>query len=100
MTRTLIALFDNRPQAERAVETLVQEFGLAREAVQVHAAGEANASAGTDARRAEDHHGFVAEGGRPGIQVSARLPDDALGRAEEAFRRHGAREVRGEAGTG
>lgn len=54
-THTLTGLFDTRPDAERAVEYLVQHLGLDRSAVHVHAAGAENVTAGTHGRRAEGH---------------------------------------------
>jgi uncharacterized protein (TIGR02271 family) len=92
---TITALFDSRPEAERAVEHLVQQMGLDRDRITVHAAGADNATAGTHERRSEDHHGFLAslrdlfmpdedratyaEGlRRGGIMVSAEVPEERL----------------------
>ena len=105
--RTITGLFDSRPEAERAVETMVQEYGLDRDRVQVHAAGPDNATAGTHERRDEAHHGFLAslkalfmpdqdrafygEGvRRGGILVAAEVPEDLVQKVSDAFERHGA----------
>jgi hypothetical protein len=105
--RTITGLFDSRPEAERAVETLVQEYGIDPARVQVHAAGPDNVTAGTQAARSEDHHGFLAplqglalpeqdqhffgEGlRRGGILVAAEVPEAMLPKVSAAFERHGA----------
>jgi uncharacterized protein (TIGR02271 family) len=104
---TITALFDSRPEAERAVEHLVQQMGLDRNAVRVHAAGAENATAGTHERRSEDHHGFLAslrdlfmpeedratyaEGvRRGGILVSVEVPEERLNDAAAALEDAGA----------
>lgn len=105
--RTITGLFDSRPDAERAVEYMVQHYDIDRNAVQVHAAGPENATAGTHERRSESHHGFVAsldalglpeadhvtyaEGlRRGGILVSVRAPEDKLDKVAHAFEENGA----------
>ena len=89
---TITALFDSRPEAERAVETLVQQLGLPREKIQVQAAGAENATAGTDEKRSEAHHGFKADGGaKPGIMVSLIVQDDQAAEAKEALTGNGGR---------
>ncbi|MBV1795784.1 YsnF/AvaK domain-containing protein [Siccirubricoccus sp. G192] len=105
--RTITGLFDSRPEAERAVEMLVQQCGIDRDNVQVYAAGSENVTAGTMEPRSEDHHGFLAslrdlflpdedratyaEGvRRGGIMVAAQVPDERLDEAMEAFERSGA----------
>jgi len=105
--RTITGLFDSRPEAERAVEMLVQQCGIDRDNVQVYAAGSENVTAGTMEPRSEDHHGFLAslrdlflpdedratyaEGvRRGGIMVAAQVPDEQLDEAMEAFERSGA----------
>lgn len=90
--RTITALFDSRPEAERAVETLVQQLGLPREKIQVQASGAENATAGTDEKRSESHHGFKAAGGaKPGIMVSLLVQDDQASAAQEALTGNGGR---------
>lgn len=88
--RTITGLFDSRPEAERAVETLVQQLGLERARIQVQAAGPANATAGTAAPRDESHHGFkAADGSKPGILVSLLVPEDQADAAREALADNG-----------
>ncbi|TCZ64388.1 hypothetical protein [Roseicella aquatilis] len=105
--RTITGLFDSRPDAERAVEYLVQHHDIDRNAIQVHAAGSENVTAGTHERRDESHHGFVvsldalglpeedhvtyAEGmRRGGIMVSVRVPESRLDAVADAFESNGA----------
>lgn len=105
--RTLTGLFDSRAEAERTVETLVQQHGIDRERISVHAAGAENATAGTMEQRSEEHHGFLAslrdlflpdedratyaEGiRRGGIMVSVQAPEEKLNEVMDAFERHGA----------
>ncbi|MCO6414862.1 YsnF/AvaK domain-containing protein [Siccirubricoccus sp. KC 17139] len=107
MTRMITGLFDSRAEAERTVETLVQQHGIDRDRITVHAAGEENATAGTMERRDESHHGFLAslrdlflpeedratyaEGlRRGGIMVSVRAEEAELEAVMDAFERHGA----------
>jgi hypothetical protein len=98
--RTITGLFDSRPEAERAVETLVQQLGLERARIQVQAAGPVNATAGTDAPRDESHHGFKAAGGtQPGILVSMLVPEDQAAAAKEALASNGGRTAGPDAGA-
>jgi hypothetical protein len=96
---SLTGLFKTRPDAERAVEYLVQHFDLDRDAVRVQAAGSENVTAGTHDRRAEGHeaqpeHGD-APGGREGmIMVSAEVPESHLDEALRAFRENNAVELK------
>lgn len=107
MNRTITGMFDSRPEAERAVEHLVQQLGIDRAQVQVHAAGTENVTAGTTGQRSEDNHGFLAslrdmflpdedrasytEGvRRGGILVTAEVPEARLEDAFDAFERNGA----------
>ena len=89
--RTITALFDSRPEAERAVETLVQQLGLERDRIQVQAAGSENASAGTMEERSESHHGFHAakDSAAGGIMVSMLVPEDQAAAALDALGRNG-----------
>jgi hypothetical protein len=90
--RTITGLFDSRAEAERAVETLVQQHGLPRDRIQVQSAGSANATAGTMEARSESHHGFRTEetGDQAGgIMVSVLVPDDQAAAALDALARHG-----------
>lgn len=105
--RIITGLFDSRAEAERVVEALVQEYGVDRDRVQIHAAGADNVSAGTMEPRSEEHHGFLAslrdlflpdldrvtyaEGiRRGGIMVVAQVPDEKAESAMDAFERNGA----------
>jgi uncharacterized protein (TIGR02271 family) len=105
--RTITGLFDSRAEAERTVETLVQQHGMDRNQITVTAAGSENVTAGTTERRSEDHHGFLAslrdlfmpeedrttyaEGlRRGGIMVAVQAPDDRIEAVMDAFERHGA----------
>lgn len=90
--RTITGLFDSRAEAERAVETLVQQLNYPRERIQVQAAGEENATAGTDDRRSEFHHGFRANGGQgEGILVSLLIEDEQVEKATRALETNGGR---------
>ncbi|MFC7475806.1 hypothetical protein ACFQS7_15655 [Dankookia sp. GCM10030260] len=103
--RTITGLFDSRPEAERAVETLVQEHGIDRARVQVHAAGAENATAGTHEQRSESHHGFLASARekdrarygeglrRGGILVSAEVPDEQAHTVSAVLTGHGAADL-------
>jgi hypothetical protein len=96
--RTITGLFDSRPEAERAVETLVQQHGLARDRIQVRSAGSDNATAGTMSARSEDHHGFhVAETGDAagGIMVSVLVPDEQAAVALDALVQNGGKSADG-----
>lgn len=105
--RIITGLFDSRAEAERVVEALVQEYGVDRDRVQVHAAGADNVTAGTMEPRSEEHHGFLAslrdlflpdpdrvtyaEGiRRGGIMVVAQVPDEQADKVVDAFERNGA----------
>lgn len=105
--RIITGLFDSRAESERLVEALVQEYGIDRDCVQVHAAGTGNVSAGTMEQRSEEHHGFLAslrdlflpdldratyaEGiRRGGIMVVAQAPDEKMDQVMDAFERNGA----------
>ncbi|GGC38090.1 hypothetical protein GCM10011504_15570 [Siccirubricoccus deserti] len=105
--RTITGLFDSRAEAERTVETLVQQHGIDRNRVTVTAAGSENVTAGTTERRSEEHHGFLAslrdlfmpdedratyaEGlRRGGIMVAVQASDDQVEAVMDAFERHGA----------
>ena len=90
--RTITGLFDSRAEAERAVETLVQQLELQRDRLQVQAAGEDNATAGTQDRRSEQHHGFHGDGGQgEGILVSLLVQEDMVEKATRALETNGGR---------
>ena len=105
--RTITGLFDSRPEAERTVEALVQQHGIDRGRVQVHAAGAENVTAGTTGQRSENNHGFLAslrsmfvpdddratyEEGlrRGGIMVAVQVSDEQLDGVMDVFEQHGA----------
>ncbi|WP_146217080.1 hypothetical protein [Falsiroseomonas bella] len=76
---TIVGLFDNRAEAERAAGRLRQEAGLGPEEVSVHAGG-----AGADAEAARlpdlppEDRAFYREGLRRGAVVISALSDDGL----------------------
>ncbi|WP_206664522.1 YsnF/AvaK domain-containing protein, partial [Dankookia rubra] len=97
--RTITGLFDSRPEAERAVQSIIQEHGLGRDRVQIHAA--------SDAGRDTAQHGVPAslrtlpipeqdrvlyqEGiRRGGVLVSAEVAEAMVWPVGEALERHGA----------
>lgn len=89
-TKTMWATFATREAAERAVEHLVQQCGIARADVFVEPDVEANTAgtkpSGSDAIRADAPlHGE--------IRVSADMARSDLLKAEQAFRQAGARSV-------
>lgn len=90
--RTITSLFDSRAEAERAVETLVQQLDYPRDRIQVQAAGADNATAGTQDRRSEGHHGFDrGHGGGEGILVSLLIEDNQVEKASQALESNGGR---------
>lgn len=90
-TKTMWATFATREAADRTVEHLVQQCGVARTDVFVAPDTEANTagtmSSGGDATRADAPlHGE--------IRVSADIARSDLLKAEQAFRQAGARNVK------
>ncbi|WP_031337806.1 hypothetical protein [Rhodopseudomonas sp. B29] len=73
MNRRISGAFATRREAELAIERLVQEHGIERQAIDVRSRGQAN-SAGTEVAGAD------AESGHPGI---AKQGDPQLGGAIE-----------------
>lgn len=103
MARTVAGLFGSRREADLMVEHLVQEYGLPRERVRVHArdaAGAAEARSAQDSDQGaslrdlglpEEELRAYAEGiGRGGVVVAARVEDDRAERALRAYREYGA----------
>ena len=89
-TKTMWATFATREAADRAVEHLVQQWGIARADVFVEPNADANTAgikaSGGDAVRADAPlHGE--------IRVSADIARQDLLKAEKAFREAGARSV-------
>src|SRR4051794_993747 len=103
MTHTVAGLFENHRVADLVVEHLVQEYGVPRERVRVHAGDAASAA---EARSPQDNDqgaslsdlGFpeekvraYAEGiGRGGILVAAQVDDSRVDRVMAAYREYGA----------
>lgn len=95
--RTITALFDSRPEAERAVTALVQDHGLDRDRLQIHAAAPReemphDALASLRALFLPDQdRALYGEGvRRGGTLVSADVPEALVGQVSEAFEQHGA----------
>lgn len=96
MTRTITAEFETRREAETAIEHLVQEHGLDRNAVRIAAASDAN-TAGTRPAGADTENGRVktATEGEPAlagrIAVSAEVDDAAADKVTSSFEAYGGR---------
>ena len=103
MTRTVAGLFDSHRTADLVVEHLVQEYGVPRERVRVHAgdaAGAAEARSPQDGDQGasladlglpEEEVRAYAEGiGRGGVLVAAQVEDDRVERVMAAYREYGA----------
>ncbi len=102
MTRIVTGLFDNRGDAERVVEHLVQELGIDARAVVAHAASPGEAvpppdGSGTAAAPfvrlglpPADHAAFLEGLRRGGIVVSAQVEEAVLDRAMDAFEQNNA----------
>jgi len=95
MSKTVSAEFASRRDAETAVEHLVQEHGVDRNAVTIGPVSDQN-SAGTEAARADIEDGELKQGsdGDPAlegrIRVSAEVPDDKVEAANAAFETYAA----------
>jgi hypothetical protein len=103
MTHTVAGLFDSHRVADLVVEHLVQEYGIPREWVRVHAgdaAGTAEARSPQDSDQGsslsdlglpEEEVRAYAEGiGRGGILVAAQVEHDRVARIVTAYRDYGA----------
>lgn len=95
--RTIRAIFNTREAADRAVEHLVQEFGMARADIFVEAREDEN-SAGTsasggDAARDPDEGSALEPALEGRIEVSADVSQDKITEAEKAFRQTGAIDI-------
>ena len=88
MAKTIRGDFATRREAELAIEHLVQEYGIDRQAVQVTPAGEENTSgvvpAGADRDQRTGDPGASPTHGR--ITVSVQVEDAVAGRVEAALR--------------
>ena len=101
MDRTIIANFETRRDAETAVEHLVQEHGIERADIFIHAPGTAN-TAGTRPAGAdvESGHPGVARHGQPElsgpIEVSVECDAGRSTVVRSALEKAGAKELRAE----
>jgi len=95
MSKTVSAEFASRRDAETAVEHLVQEHGVDRNAVTIGPVSDEN-SAGTEAARADIEDGERKQGsdGDPAlagrIRVSAEVADDKVEAVNAAFETYAA----------
>ncbi len=91
MPRMISAQFKSRRDAEMAIEHIVQDHGLDRNAVEVGPASNRN-TAGTEAARAdvEDGHLKTDTEGEPAlagkIKVSVQVEDDVVDKVLVSFR--------------
>ncbi len=98
MPKTITAAFTTRRDAETAVEHLVQEHGLDRNAVRIVSASDTN-TAGTERAGGdvEDGHAKTATEGSPAlagkIQVSADVDDAAIDKVRSSFETYGGSEI-------
>lgn len=97
MMKTLYATFDTREAADRAIEHLVQHYGIDRADVFVEAKGEDNsagiAPSGGDVHNGEDDSARSDAALKGQLQVSVDLALADADHALAAFRDAGAREV-------
>ncbi|ONG51075.1 hypothetical protein BKE38_16695 [Pseudoroseomonas deserti] len=85
-TQRITASFATRRDAEMAVETLVQEYGVPVGAVETHAEGRDNSS-GTRAAGAD---GSTADGEYAGrVRVAATVEAGLVERLRDSFRQYG-----------
>ena len=91
MPKTISAEFKSRRDAEMAVEHIVQDHGLDRNAVDVGPASNEN-TAGTEAARADVEHGHLKPGteGEPAlagkVKVSVKVDDAIAEKVLSSFR--------------
>ncbi|MGV6873191.1 hypothetical protein ACUSIJ_10920 [Pseudochelatococcus sp. B33] len=93
--KTVRATFKTREAADRAVEHLVQQHGIARNNVFVQATDTQN-TAGTKPSGADAAQGNGSRSDAPlhgEIEVSADVTDEEVAKAERAFHETGARNV-------
>lgn len=89
---TIKATFDTREAADRAIERLVQQHGIARADIFVQASGTEN-TAGTSASGGDVAQGNAGRSDAPlhgKIEVSADVTNAEAAEAEQAFRETGA----------
>ncbi len=101
MSKTITATFATRREAETAVEHLVQEHGLAADAVEITAASDAN-TAGTERAGSDLENGRHAKTETEGapkldgaVQVSAKVEDAQADKVVSSYEAYGARDIRG-----
>ena len=106
MTHTVAGLFENHRVADLVVEHLVQEYGVPRECVRVHAGDAASAA---EARSPQDNdqgaslsdlglpeekvRAYTEGLGRGGILVAAQIEDSRIERVIGAYRDYGAADL-------
>jgi hypothetical protein len=96
MTRVIAGLFENRGDAERTVEHLVQELAVDAAAVEVYGATASPAAAPPALGRAlpaEDEAAFREGMRRRGVVVVAHVGEEVADRAMDLFERHGAADL-------
>lgn len=95
MTRTIIAEFNSRRDAETAIEHLVQEHGIDRKAVMVTSASEQN-TAGVEPAGADMEGGSEKRGteGKPALEgrvtVAVQVEDATADKVTTTFEAYGA----------
>ena len=106
MTHTVAGLFENHPVADLVVEHLVQEYGVPRECVRVHAGDAASAA---EARSPQDNdqgaslsdlglpeekvRAYTEGLGRGGILVAAQIEGSRIESVLAAYREYGAADL-------
>jgi hypothetical protein len=95
MTRIVAGLFDNRGDAERTIEHLIQEFGVDPNAVEVHGAGRqvGRRSLADLSLPREDESAYREGVRRGGIVVAARVEEAVADRAMDVFEEYGAADL-------
>src|SRR5690349_12531172 len=106
MTHTVAGLFENHRTADLVVEHLVQEYGIPRERVRVHAgdptgAAEARSPQDSDQGASLSDLGLPDEKiraytdgiGRGGVLVAAQVEGERVERIIATYREYGARDV-------
>src|SRR5215207_10634187 len=106
MGKTIAGLFDSHRTADLVVEHLVQEFGVPRDRVRVHA-GDPSGTAEARSPQDSDQGASLADLGLPeetvrayaegtsrgGVLVAAQVEDSRVERIVAAYREYGAADV-------
>jgi hypothetical protein len=106
MTHTIAGLFESHRVADLVVEHLVQEYGVPRECVRVHA-GDAASAAEARSPQDNDHGASLSDLGlseekvrayteglsRGSILVAAQVEDSRIERVMAAYREYGAADL-------